>query len=146
MVNRKEKRKYKKLLRQYRKKFRKANKEVTKTPYDYGPLLDYFILGLNFFKDYYEQDNNVHCEDSDRLKTLKETLKKYYLYKNCENEYIDSNDTKIIKQSDGSYEVVGTKYLLDDPQKTYVALDKEEKERWQAFWVLIEENYLSWWD
>lgn len=145
-MTKKEKRAYKKLIRHYKKKFRVLNREVVSHPFDYGPILDYFVEAIKYFDDYYTQDNNVWSIDEGRKATIKESLKEYELWKNCEDKYVDVSNFRMTQQSDGSYKEEGTVYLLGDPKKTWIACHKEEEVHWKKFWSIIAENLLRWWD
>ena len=66
---------YKKLVRKYRRIFRKHAREIR--PYDYRFGLDPF---LDFLRDYYEAGDNVHSEEGDRLQTLKDAISMFEVY------------------------------------------------------------------
>lgn len=70
--------KYKKLVRKYRRIFRKHAREIR--PYDYRFGLDPFLDFLRYMRDYYEAGDNVHSEEGDRLQTLKDAISMFEVY------------------------------------------------------------------
>lgn len=69
---------YKKLVRKYRRIFRKHAREIR--PYDYRFGLDPFLDFLRYMRDYYEAGDNVHSEEGDRLQTLKDAISMFEVY------------------------------------------------------------------
>lgn len=75
---------YKKLVRKYRRIFRKHAREIR--PYDYRFGLDPFLDFLRYMRDYYEAGDNVHSEEGDRLQTLKDAISMFEVYDTIDDE------------------------------------------------------------
>lgn len=85
---------YKKLVRKYRRIFRKHAREIR--PYDYRFGLDPFLDFLRYMRDYYEAGDNVHSEEGDRLQTLKDAISMFEFYDAIDDE--DLSAFKLKKQ------------------------------------------------
>lgn len=140
-------RRYKKLVRKHRRKLIKLAKETS--PWDYGFGLDYFILFLEFMRDYYEIGVNVDDfweGDGDRIKTIQKALDEYdkYLVK------YDKFNSTLIK--DGTVELAGktftgiTTLKVEYDEEDYREYELKKEKHWKKFWSLVSKHIRSWWD
>lgn len=78
---------YKEYLKTVKKHRKILVKEAKRAyPFDYEFGLDYFIKFLEFMKEYYEKDNNVHSDDPMRLTQINQALTYYRQFKEGSEE------------------------------------------------------------
>lgn len=141
----KEYRKYKKLVRKFRKKIIKQVK--TSVPFDYEDTLDVLILFLTFMRDYYQEENFVSdiefVESLSRLEILNNILNEYYSYLKYKNMSV--NDFIMIHKneynSDEMKVSIENDYLFFHKKKTHTA-----EMHWNKFWNMIRDEIRNLWD
>ena len=164
------KKKYKKMMKQYKKILNVKHKDSRACPWSGGFGLEYFVEFLRFMRDYYENGYNVwaydNCEVNEfncperptRLQSLNMVIAAYEEWQACEDKYFkwvpdDPEDPfKMVtkKEEDGSYLVVDlgghVEGLLTDHEKNLKAFQKEYAYLRKRFFELVAEYYDDWSD
>ena len=164
------KKKYKKMMKKYRKNLYKINKSTSRCPWSSGAGLEYFVEYLRFMREYYEIGYNVwaydncECEEFEcpdhptRLQSLNMVLAAYEEWEACEDKYFKwvpddpknpyKMETK--KTEDGYLEVTDwgghIEGLLSDREENLKAYDKEYKRLKKQFFELVAEYFEDWSD
>lgn len=158
--------KYKQILKQYRKSILKCAKEASKCPWESMFGLDMFVEFLKYMKDYYTLGENVfQCDECKEnvIDTLTKTLSEYDAWQHCEDNYTkvlyknDINYNKDLKhwlrlgyhlqeQTDPLFTNVVFLHKYEDFQENVKEMTKEYLEHRKNFFNLICENIETWWD
>lgn len=123
-------------------------------PWEWEYGLDLFVEHLRWMKDYYTINENVWCEDHNRLETITKALEYYDKWQSVEDEYItvvDHPETyKTTDNGDGTVTVNSfgfhCEYKCGSMKRTYRKIAKLQKKYKKLFFKTVLENMESWWD
>lgn len=159
------KKEYKKMMKRYKKLFKKSAKELL--PFDWSYGLDLLVNFLKWMKDYYELGYNVWTSeipgDKSRKDSLKETLHWYDRWMNvCDDYYKTAYNEeelkhykelgfRVVEHTDDAIEELIRKMgyvslTLYDSEENLKACCKAEEDYKHKFFECLEKYLESWWD